>query len=593
MKKIKRYIRFMEFEFCHKIVMFSVLYPFIVYGIRFVLRASGIKYLTNSFFYQFLLSPMMLVFIVLLLLFFGLALMYELTCVDIMINLAGDDSRIDLFGIILKGIRGTKKVLLPQNILVLPYCIFLCMGMNVYILYDTLRRYDFVSMLLRSLKDNKTAIVLVIAVSVVFFVVILCGYFTLNFFINNSGSFLQCYVKSVRLMRENFFKVLFLLVAFNVGSVVLYFIIYVITSGLVVAGVYLLGFSYMGVAIYLTFARAFRQIVSIIFLVISIPVSYIVITRMYAKEMKADKRQYVGYDYHMTVVPGWKKHILLGIFLCAFALSFTAILHTRTRNLFGYIELFKTTQIVAHRGSSMQCPENTMPAFSQAVMEFADCIELDVRQSLDGEFVIMHDLSLRRTTGLDVEVSRMTLAQIKELDAGGWKSREYAGEPIPELWEVLDFAKGSIRLNLELKTGSGDKDFAKKLVALLEEYGMTGDCVVSSFDYDILKEIKELNENIQTGYILSVAYGDYFSMENVDFFSINYAFVSKEMVERAHRAGKEVYAWTVNSTRTIKKMLECGVDSVITDNPVLAREIIYADNTNATLLEMLEYVFDR
>ena len=122
---------------------------------------------------------------------------------------------------------------------------------------------------------------------------------------------------------------------------------------------------------------------------------------------------------------------------------------------------------------------------------------------------------------------------------------------------------------------------------------MIDDCVITSFDYKAIKKAKQCNEDIQVGYILSVAYGDFYEMDDVDFFSMNASFLSKQIVDAIHNSGKQVYAWTVNNATSIKNLTNKGVDNIITDDPVLARETIYSRDTSETLVNMAKYVFNQ
>ena len=109
--------------------------------------------------------------------------------------------------------------------------------------------------------------------------------------------------------------------------------------------------------------------------------------------------------------------------------------------------------LCAHRGANATHPENTLAAFREAIRIGAHMLEFDVRLTRDGELVILHDTSVDRTTNGSGEVSELTLAEIKTLDAGSWKSSEFAGEKIPTLQEVLDIVPKSIWLNIHLKGG--------------------------------------------------------------------------------------------------------------------------------------------
>ena len=248
---------------------------------------------------------------------------------------------------------------------------------------------------------------------------------------------------------------------------------------------------------------------------------------------------------------------------------------------------------MAHRGASTETPENTMAAFQKAIDDMADYIELDVQLTSDGEVIVMHDSNAYRTTGVDENIANMTYKEVRRLDAGSWYSVEYKGEKVPGLREVLELAQGKIKLNIELKPADNSEELARKTVALIEKYNMENDCVITSFSSSALSAAKSCDENIRVGYILSAAYGDYYDMKNIDFFSVNAAFLSKRTIDAIHNSGKQVYAWTVNNKDSIKNLTNKGVDGVITDNPVLARETIYSRDTSETIINMIRYVFNQ
>ena len=262
-------------------------------------------------------------------------------------------------------------------------------------------------------------------------------------------------------------------------------------------------------------------------------------------------------------------------------------------NPFENVAIFHETKVMAHRGASTEAPENTMAAFQKAIDDMADYIELDVQLTNNGEVIVMHDSNAYRTTGVDANIVNMTYKEVKTLDAGSWFSDEYVGENVPSLKEVLELTQGKIKLNIELKPADNGTALAKNTVRIIEKYNMVNDCVITSFSESALKAVKTYNQEIKVGYILSAAYGDFYDMKNVDFFSVNAAFLSKRTIDAIHNSGKRVYAWTVNNKESIKNLTNKGVDGIITDNPVLARETIYSRDTSETIVNMIRYVFNQ
>lgn len=248
--------------------------------------------------------------------------------------------------------------------------------------------------------------------------------------------------------------------------------------------------------------------------------------------------------------------------------------------------------ISSHRGASKDAPENTLPAIEMALDTAADYIEIDVQETKDGEVVLMHDATLARTTGVNKKVSDLTLEEIQQLDAGSWYGDEFVGVTVPTLREVLEVCKGHCKLNIEIKANKAMPDLEEKVVALIEEYDFTRQCVVTSVYKQSLKKVKKLNKEIQTGYILSSAYGRYYLDKEIDFLSMRSTLITERVVRLSHKYGKEVCVWTINTKNEAIRMSQLGVDNIITDRPTYVRNVLYKERGNHTLLSLLKLTFD-
>ena len=253
-------------------------------------------------------------------------------------------------------------------------------------------------------------------------------------------------------------------------------------------------------------------------------------------------------------------------------------------------ELLIETEITAHRGSSVTAPENTIPALEAAMEEMADSAEIDVQMTSDGVIVLGHDASLKRVAGVNRSIASMTFAELEKLDVGSWFSPEYEGTRIPSLSEVLELCSQKIGLNVEIKYVGKNSELPEKTAEMIKEYGMENQCVITSTNLSYLKRVKEVLPEIRTGYIISAAYGNFYSNEDVDFISIRSGFVTSALMQNAHEQGKAVYAWTVNTKSELERLTLLGVDGIITDRPVLAREIVYREEATESLLEYLKLV---
>lgn len=254
------------------------------------------------------------------------------------------------------------------------------------------------------------------------------------------------------------------------------------------------------------------------------------------------------------------------------------------------LALFQNPTVMAHRGLSADAPENTLYAFFDAISVGADFIELDVQQTRDGVLVVMHDSNLKRTTGVNKDIWDVDYADIQNLDAGSWFDPAYANARIPTLEETLQFVDKRARLNIEIKpTKHGSDTLEQDVAELITQYQYTDACYVTSFSYGSLKKVKEVNPEIRTGYLMSVAYGQFYSLKYADAFSLNKVFVTSQVVNAAHQQGKQIFAWTVNSMSEVRSLCNLHVDSIITDDPVMVQNVISRDSTGETLRSVLDY----
>ena len=146
---------------------------------------------------------------------------------------------------------------------------------------------------------------------------------------------------------------------------------------------------------------------------------------------------------------------------------------------------------IAHRGEHLRHPENTIPAFTEAIRVDADFIEADVRTSADGKLVLSHDATVDRCTSGQGKVAEMTFEQLEALDAGIKSGAEFAGAKIPTFDQVLDLARGHIGIYVDVKAAS-----ARDLVSHIEEHGMS-DHVVIYCGLMLAKQIQALNPRLQ------------------------------------------------------------------------------------------------
>lgn len=247
----------------------------------------------------------------------------------------------------------------------------------------------------------------------------------------------------------------------------------------------------------------------------------------------------------------------------------------------------RDTMIMAHRGDSADAPENTLPAFQKAIDTGADAAELDVQLTKDGTVIVLHDSSLKRTTGLNKNVWQVTYDQIKDLDNGSFYDPIYQFTRIPTLDQVMKLCKGRLYLNIEIKRTGHDNGIIEKTLEIIAANHYEKDCDITSFDYDTLKRIKAINPDIYTVYTTTVGGGALARLTDVNAFSIEQNFVTAEFVQYMRSENKGIYVWTVDDSVTMNRMIDLNVDAIITDDVRLGRAM---KKTNSGLSGMLRRI---
>jgi glycerophosphoryl diester phosphodiesterase len=229
-------------------------------------------------------------------------------------------------------------------------------------------------------------------------------------------------------------------------------------------------------------------------------------------------------------------------------------------------------EITGHRGAAAEAPENTIAAIEKAIEAGADYCEIDVQESADGVLVVVHDADLKRVANVDAKIHETTCEDLRKFDVGVWFSDEFKGEKIPTLDEVIEVAKGRIKLNIELKYNGHDRQLATRVAESVARHEFEEHCVLTSLKIEGLREAKRANPQLKIGLAVARALGDLTKIES-DFLSVNADFATAANVDTIQSVGKEVHIWTVNDRKTMLRMIDLGVDNIITDDPRLLYEV--------------------
>ena len=227
----------------------------------------------------------------------------------------------------------------------------------------------------------------------------------------------------------------------------------------------------------------------------------------------------------------------------------------------------REVKIVAHRGASRFAPENTIAAFLKAAEMGADYVEMDVRQTKDGHFIIMHDRTVNRTTNGMGLVSEMELDEIQKLEAGAHFSEKFSGEKVPTLSEALEAIKGKILPDIDFKDGN-----AEELVKILEEEGCleNGDVTLYSGWKNIKAVMEHTDKLLFRPSSKSGETGLDELIEKIDppIVNISKSNFSEFYMREVHRQGKLAFVNALrraDNKKFMKRALEAGCDFLQAD----------------------------
>ena len=240
-----------------------------------------------------------------------------------------------------------------------------------------------------------------------------------------------------------------------------------------------------------------------------------------------------------------------------------------------------TTKILGHRGANRRAPQNTVPAFRAAVEHGADGVEFDVQMSADGVLVICHNFTVDATSNGTGRIDELTFEELRALEFGSWFSAEFAGTQIPTLEEVLDCVKDMEVLNVEIKPARKQRDeVVRKTVETVRAYGLTEKTVFSSFDFNIVRALKDLDPDLVCGLLYDpvpeelfdkrLLRGQYLTVASeyrADALHPHYLLTNfpRSYVRKCHEAGLMVNVWGISKESELEKYQERDLDIIITD----------------------------
>lgn len=563
----------------------AVFKPLLTGVMKLALKAQGLSYLSDETIGTFIRSPLTWFFLLLIVLGMAFFTLFDICCIITCIHASFRKQAMPLLALMRKGLKTSLRVIYQRNIVMILYLLIIIPMTHALVISGYITKFTVPQFIVDYIMSHTWLAILYIGFWIYIGLRSFHWIYSLHYFCLENCNFKQARKRSWKLQKNHYWTDLIIVVGWSAACIGIYYGVILSGSWLVSRVNQALPTQDLFSSLTLSGISLLMDVCGALFFCFDLPLFFICISLLfyYRKAAAGERIPRVFRDlynaYRITntrwvkKIYMYRKRIIALSIVVVIGVNFAYNFADRRGVL--HMGLDNPVEVTAHRGYSAVYPENTIPAFKGAIQVGADWAELDVQQTADGEVIVMHDSNLKRTTGLDKEVWQVTWDEIKDLDNGSWFDKKYQTVRIPTLEEVLKVCRGKIHLNIEIKPSGHDKDLEEQVAKLLKKYHMRDTCVVSSLKYDSLRKIKQADDSIETAYITSVSYGNFTDLEYADGYSVESTLLSKSFVNKAQKAGKQIYVWTVNSEERLEKVVGMGIDNVITDDPVMAKELIY------------------
>lgn len=576
------------YELFYKLFVLLLILPASIGLLNFSLKLAGISYLSYDNIEEFIKNPTTVLVFSLYLIVFSIMFLQEITGLISCFHASYYEIKITSRDILRHGVDSIKRVFKGFNVVLIIGALLLFPILIITQIFSVLYLIKIPDTIANYVDAHQFIVTMIIVSTIITSCFMIRFTYLFYYFTVDTCDMKKKHLKSsLLLMKGSYFSTLIGLLLWNIIIVAIGSIFSIIIIFLIFYCARFIGVDTVNI-ITIGAYRWSLVLLACIHLLLTIPISFSYISSCYYKS-KENKGEIINYyKAPSKIFKNYKttRMTFVSVILCLSIINLYLIIDN-SKALQPNVELFHQTSITAHRGDSVNAPENTLAAIEEAINHFADWVEIDVQQTKDGEIIVMHDSNLKRTSGINRNIWKVNYEEIKELDVGTWFSPEFSDQRIPTLDEAIKLAKGRVKLNIELKPTGHEIDFEKKVIEIIKENNFEDDCVVTSLKYSSLVKIKKIEPKIKTIYVTTVAYGEIANLDSADGFSVEHSFVTKKLVYNIKNKGKDLFVWTVNNEKDLEKMLNIGVDNIITDNPLKAKEMLYSKYAPDKLVEIL------
>ena len=593
-KLIKNNIRtVIGFEIIFKLLVSLVVIPTSITGFNYAMKLTGYTYIVGENLLSFLLNPINIFFILLLIIFLTFVTMIDISTLIIIFDQSYHNKKITIKDAVKTAFSRLIRAFKLKNLRIAFLALFLIPFLNIGIGSSVITSIDIPKYITDYIVNNKVLFIISFVVILFLISYLMNSIYSFHYMILERKDFKEAKQASKKLIKRHqvidMFKLLFVQL--------LIYLIYVL---LVILGIYIitlcnnvLGNHQIIESILITIIWLFILISLVISAILSNATSYAFLSTLFYKHKVKNNRKIIEIDYYKSVNTKKVNAIFKLAVNIAIVVLFMggSILTYQVIN--GNIDLTiinrNEIEVTAHRGASYNFPENTMSAFVGAKGLDADWIELDVHQTKDLQVVVIHDAGFKRLGGVNKKVSELTYKEIQKIDVGSHFNPEFSNERVPLLEDVIKYAKeNDIKLNIEVKPTGTEVDFEKQVIDLINKYDFVDNCVVASMNYEVLERTKEIDPNIHTLYVMTIAIGNIIDLSAADAYSVEASNIKYNLVARIHNSGKKVFVWTVNDEDLLNKVIDLNVDNIVTDDVTKAKQALSTEKEVNIINEIIK-----
>lgn len=589
------------FELIYRALGILIIFPLTQFLFNASIKFSGYAYITNALLLEYLMKPFTLISIIIIMLVLSFYMMIEMIMLSMIFDFGSKEETLGVKDLIVKGSKRIYVVLKRYHMRILFPAFFFFILVELFHVVGIAQTINIPDEVLDIINQNMWFRAGTFGLIIMIFILFIETVFLINLYAIDKMTLKEAKIASKQLLKGKRLEMSFEFIVINVLLNLFLYVFYVSLIFIVSFTVSLTNGIPYAFSIFLNIFYSLYVFIGFLATITLVPINFALITSWYEERRLRDHILQAIPIRKIKMKPfkneRYLKWILIVISGILFLSNLIAVIQV-TQVHGSQIEILNYAEIIAHRGQSADAPENTIAAIELAIDQGVDAIEIDVRETLDKVPVLFHDATTKRTTNdrRARYINTLTLEQLKLLDAGFWFSPVFTNERVPTLEEALEVIDGRTTIFLELKDKS--EDLEQNVIDLLISYDMFDQTIILSFSNQQLIRIKEINSDTQTLLLLNSFFGrheDIIDAFYADHYGLSLSFYedNESFVDLAHQKGKKVFVWTVNDENDLKRVVDSDVDGIITDQPVLAREIAYAKNAPDFMVEIMKRFFKK